>query len=114
MQVVRMKSLQLSDLFIQLVEQECAGHGLSLVTPRAHERRGSHVSIRHEHGYEIMQALIARDVIGDFRAPDVMRFGFTPLYTRYADCWEAVSRLREVLESGSWQQADYRVRRAVT
>lgn len=114
MQVVRHKSLRLTQLFIDLVEQECSGHGLSLVTPSAPERRGSHVSIRHEHGYEIMQALIAHEVIGDFRAPDVMRFGFTPLYTRHADCWEAVARLREVLENGSWQQADYRVRRAVT
>jgi kynureninase len=114
MQAVRQKSLQLTQLFIDLVEQECAGHGLSVVTPRSPERRGSHVSLRHEHGYEIMQALIAREVIGDFRAPDVVRFGFTPLYTSYVDCWHAVSRLRDVLESGSWQVADYRVRRAVT
>jgi kynureninase len=114
MQVVRQKSLRLTQLFMDLVAQECSGYGLSVVTPRSPERRGSHVSLRHEHGYEIMQALIAREVIGDFRAPDVMRFGFTPLYTRYVDCWTAVARLRAVLESGCWQEADYRIRRAVT
>ena len=114
MQIVRRKSLQLGDLFIALVEQECAGHGLKLVTPRAHELRGSHVSLRHENGYEVMQALIARDVVGDFRAPDVMRFGFTPLYTRYVDCWEAVACLRQILESGCWREPSYSVRGAVT
>lgn len=114
MQAVRRKSLQLTELFIDLVERECAGHPLTLATPRAVERRGSHVSFQHEHGYEIMQALIARGVVGDFRAPDIMRFGFTPLYTRYVDVWEAVAILREILESGCWQEADYRVRRAVT
>lgn len=114
MQAVRRKSIQLTELFIELVEHECAGYPLTLATPRSAEQRGSHVSFRHENGYEIMQALIARGVIGDFRAPDIMRFGFTPLYTRYSDVWRAVAILRDILQSGCWQQADYRIRRAVT
>src|SRR3546814_1584935 len=77
---VRKKSLALGDLFIQLVESRCAGHPLTLVTPREHARRGSHVSIRHPHGYAVMQALIAQGVIGDYREPEVLRFGLTPLY----------------------------------
>ena len=65
-------------------------------------------------GYEIMQALIARQVIGDFRAPDILRFGFTPLYTRFVDVWDAVDRLRQVLTSGEWQDPRFSVRAAVT
>jgi kynureninase len=73
------------------------------------------VSFAHPaHGYEIMQALIARGVIGDFRAPDILRFGFTPLYTRFTDVWDAVDRLRVVLESGEWRDAKFSVRTAVT
>jgi kynureninase len=73
------------------------------------------VSVAHGHGgYSIMQALIARGVIGDFRAPDILRFGFTPLYTRFVDVWEAVDRLVQVLESGEWQEPRFAVRAAVT
>lgn len=114
MQAVRHKSVRLTELFIQLVEQECAGHGLSLATPRDAAKRGSHVSFQHDHGYEIMRALIARNVVGDFRAPDAIRFGFTPLYIRHVDVWSAVAALRNVLETGAWQQAEYKIRHAVT
>jgi kynureninase len=112
---IRQKSLALTDLFITLVESRCAGHGLTLVTPRAHTSRGSQVSLAHATaGYEIMQALISRQVIGDFRAPDILRFGFTPLYTRFVDVWDAVDRLQQVLTTGEWQAPRFSVRAAVT
>ncbi|AMP08839.1 kynureninase [Collimonas arenae] len=97
MQALRTKSLALTDLFIALVESRCAGQQLTLVTPRDHAQRGSHVSFAHAHGYGIMRALIARGVIGDYREPQVMRFGFTPLYTRFIDVWDAVESLRQIL-----------------
>jgi kynureninase len=112
---LRRKSLALTTLFIQLVEARCAGQGLTLVTPRDTARRGSQVSFaRVEGGYPIMQALIARGVIGDFRAPDILRFGFTPLYTRFVDVWDAVEHLAAVLDSGEWREARFNQRAAVT
>jgi kynureninase len=114
MAALREKSLGLTDLFIALVEERCAAYGLELESPREREKRGSQVSFRHPHAYEIMQALIARDVIGDFRAPSTMRFGFTPLYLRYADVWRAVEILEEILRTGAWQDARFAVRSAVT
>ncbi len=115
MAALRRKSLALTDLFIALVEERCAGHGLALVTPREHALRGSQVNLaRADGGYAIVQALIARGVIGDFRAPDVLRFGFTPLYTGFAEVWDAVEHLRQVLESGEWQEARFNQKAAVT
>lgn len=114
-EALREKSLALTGLFIDLVESRCAGHGLALVTPREDGLRGSQVSFaRDEGGYAIMQALIARQVIGDFRAPDILRFGFTPLYTRFVDVWDAVERLEAVLRSGEWREPGLNVRAAVT
>ncbi|MFC3458649.1 MULTISPECIES: kynureninase [Massilia] len=98
MDAIRAKSLQLTDLFIELVESRCAAHPLGLVTPREHARRGSQVSFTHPHGYAVMQALIARGVIGDYREPEIMRFGFTPLYTSFADVWDAVEILKDILD----------------
>ena len=114
MAALREKSLGLTDLFIALVEEKCAGHGLELESPREREKRGSQVSFSHAHAYEIMQALIARGVIGDFRAPSTMRFGFTPLYVSYADVWRAVEILDDILTTGAWRDARYAVRSAVT
>lgn len=111
---LRRKSMALTDLFIRLVEQECDGFGLSLLSPRAAERRGSQVSLRHAEGYPIMQALIARGIIGDFRAPDILRFGFAPLYVRFADLWDAVAALRDILSSRAWDKPEFHVRAAVT
>ena len=111
---VRRKSVALAETFIALVERECAGHGLRLVSPRDAPARGSQVCFAHENGYAIMQALIARGVIGDFRAPDVLRFGFTPLYVRYADVGTAVHHLREVLEHREWDRPELHRRAAVT
>jgi len=113
MEAVRAKSLALGDLFLELVAQECGDHGFRVVSaPRA--LRGSQVALGHEHGYAIMQALIERGVIGDFRMPDILRFGLTPLYVRYVDIWDAVATLREVMASGVWDQAKYHKRAAVT
>ena len=115
MQALRRKSLALTALFIELVEARCAGHGLTLVTPREGALRGSQVSFAHtQGGYAIMQALIARGVIGDFRAPDILRFGFTPLYTRFVDAWDAAEHLAAVLASGEWHEARFNQRAAVT
>jgi kynureninase len=112
---VREKSTALTQMFIDLVESRCAGFGLSLVSPREPDWRGSQVCVAHaENAHAIVQALIARGVIGDFRAPDILRFGFTPLYTRFVDAWDAVDRLRQVLESGEWRDERFAVRAAVT
>jgi kynureninase len=72
------------------------------------------VSFAHDHAYPVMQALIERGVIGDFRAPETIRFGFTPLYTSFADVWGAVAILEDILRSGSWQEPRFAVRAAVT
>ncbi len=121
MAALRAKSLELTDLFIALVEQRCAGHGLGLATPRAHAQRGSQVSLTRASGaYAIMQALIQRGVIGDFRAgdggahADILRFGFTPLYLGYADVWNAVEQLRLVLDTGEWERPEFNQKQAVT
>jgi kynureninase len=115
MQALREKSLALTELFILLVEERCSEHGLTLQTPRDAALRGSQVSFsRDEGGYAIMQALIARNVFGDFRAPDILRFGFTPLYTRFVDVWNAVEQLVQVMQSGEWREARFNQRAAVT
>lgn len=132
MAALRKKSLALTDLFIQLVEERCQGHGLGLATPREHAARGSQVCLTREEGlgvngqgsgaYAIVQALIARGVIGDFRKgdggtgrhKDILRFGFTPLYVGFADVWNAVEHLRQVLESGEWQRPEFNTVHAVT
>ena len=117
---LRRKSLALTELFIALVEACCAGHGLKLVTPREREQRGSQASFAHQDqdgaigGYAVMQALIARGVIGDFRSPDLLRFGFTPLYTRFVDVFDAAEHLHAVLASGEWREARFNERAAVT
>ena len=127
MAALRAKSLALTDLFIQLVESHCANTGLSLATPRAHAVRGSHVSFYFASGgYAIMQALIERGVIGDFRAGDpsapagsadcrdILRFGFTPLYLGFADVWHAVEDLHQVMATGEWQRPEFNRKQAVT
>lgn len=115
MAALREKSLALAALFIELVESRSAGHALTLVTPRDGTQRGSQVSFaRAEGGYPMMQALIARGVIGDFRAPDILRFGFTPLYTRFVDVWDAVEQWVQVLQGAEWREARFNQRAAVT
>jgi kynureninase len=113
-EAVRAKSIALTELFIALVEARCRGFGLELASPREAACRGSQVSFRHPEGYAIMQALAAHGVIGDFRTPDVLRFGFTPLYLRYVDVWDAVSRMRAVLRGREWDAPAYKARQKVT
>jgi kynureninase len=121
MNALRKKSLALTDLFIQLVEQRCQGFGLGLATPHAHGQRGSQVCLTRDDGaYAIVQALIARSVVGDFRAgdgqrhKDILRFGFTPLYIGFEDVWNAVEHLRQVLETGEWKRPEFNQKLAVT
>lgn len=135
MPALRKKSLALTDLFIELVEERCGGFDLTLATPRDHARRGSQVSFSRTPGsgvdgrdsgaFAIVQALIARGVIGDFRAGDggngspgphhdILRFGFTPLYIGFEDVWHAVEHLRQVLETQEWRDPRFNQRNAVT
>ena len=114
MTAVTEKSQRLCDLFIAWVEDHCAGCGLTLLTPRDPASRGSHVSFAHANGYDVMQALIARGVIGDYREPNAMRFGFTPLYLGYADVWRAVQVLKDILTTRAWDDPRYAARAAVT
>ena len=114
MQAVRDASVALTERFILEVETQCAGFGLTLATPRDANIRGSQVSFRHAEGYAIMQALIARGVIGDFRAPDILRFGFTPLYVREVDVVDAATQLREVMHSREFERPEFRARGQVT
>ncbi|MEO8185825.1 MAG: kynureninase [Burkholderiaceae bacterium] len=111
---LRAKSIALTQLFVDLVEQRCAVLGLSLVSPRNAAHRGSQVCLSHPHAYAVMQALINRSVIGDFRAPDIVRFGFAPLYVGYADVWDAVQALHQVLAEHEWQRTEFQTREAVT
>jgi len=111
---LRTKSVALTHLFIRLVEQECGGFGFALASPREAERRGSQVSLRHPEGYAIVQALAARGVIGDFRTPDVLRFGFAPAYVRFADAWDAVAALRAVMASREWARSEFQEKGRVT
>ena len=110
---VRAKSLALTDLFIELVEARLAGV-FEVVTPRDHAKRGSQVALRHRDAYAIVQALIERGVVGDFRAPDIGRFGFAPLYVRYVDVFDAVDILVDVMTSEAYRAERFAERLAVT
>ncbi|MEM6986480.1 MAG: kynureninase [Pseudomonadota bacterium] len=112
MGALRERSIALSERFIARVEAECPM--LSLASPRDPAARGSQVSFRFEQGYAVMQALIAKGVIGDFRAPDLLRFGFTPLYLSLDDVDRACDILAEIMQSRAWDHADFKVRAAVT
>ena len=109
---LRSESIALSELFIGLVDRRCPT--VTLASPRNPATRGAHVALRHPEGYAIMQALIARDVIGDFRAPDVMRFGFTPMYLEPNNIHHAVDVLAEILDNRLWDRPEYRKKAAVT
>ena len=111
---LRSKSVALTELFIALVERDCSGHGFELASPRDKRRRGSQVSFRHSEAYSIMQALIADGVVGDFRSPDLLRFGFAPAYVRFVDVWHAVVSLHQIMENVRWDRAEYKERARVT
>jgi len=112
-EAVRAKSVALSELFIAAVTERL-GSEVEVASPLDPARRGSQVSLRHEHGYSIVQALIARGVVGDFRAPDLCRFGFTPLYLRYVDVFDAVEQLVAVMDSKEYLEDRFSARRSVT
>jgi len=129
MAALRTKSLALTDLFIELVEQRCAGNDLTLATPRPHAQRGSQVCLQWQPAnasadspaaFAVMQALIARGVIGDFRAgdgnlqQDILRFGCTPLYLGFEEVWLAVEHLKQVLDGGEWKRPEFNQKHAVT
>jgi len=109
---LRARSIELCEAFIKGVEAACPG--LELATPRDPAMRGSQVSFRHPEGYAVMQALIARGVIGDFRAPDILRFGFTPLYIGLAEVEGAVTILAEILATNAWDRPEFKTRAKVT
>ena len=113
-QEARKKSMALGDLFIALVDDSLRDLGIEVASPREAPIRGSQVSLRHQEAYRVMRALIDRGVIGDFRTPDLMRFGFASLYTRYVDIFDAVSSLRDVLITRAWQRPEYATRLTVT
>jgi kynureninase len=121
MNALRQKSLALTGLFMQLIRTRLHGQGFGIATPEQENLRGSQVSLtRHEGAYAIVQALIARGVIGDYRAgdgasnADILRFGFTPLYVGYTDVWNAAEQLCQVMDSGEWQDARFAQKNAVT
>ncbi|MEM6468308.1 MAG: kynureninase, partial [Planctomycetota bacterium] len=111
---VREKSISLSELFIRVIQERLREASPTLVSPRSPSQRGGHVALSHPHGFEIVQALIDCGVIGDFREPDVMRFGFAPLYLSFTDTWRAAVEFVDVLQSNTWNQSKYRQRAAVT
>lgn len=114
MHQVRSKSVALGQLFLQLIEQELAGFGFEIACPRDPERRGSQVCIAHEQGHAIMQALIDQGFIGDFREPNILRFGLTPLYQRYEDIWDTAAALGEIMRTAQWREQRFQTREYVT
>lgn len=114
MAAIRAKSLALTGLFMELVDDACRTHGATIVTPRDEAIRGSQVSITFEGGYAVVQALIARGIVGDFRAPDMIRFGFAPAYLSFSDTYVAAAALIDVLTSESWREPRFSKKRAVT
>jgi kynureninase len=108
------KAQKMCALFASLAEQRCGLHGITLFGGRDFSARGSHVCLKHEQAYAVMQALINRGVIGDFRAPDLIRFGFAPLYNSYVNVWDAVEHLAQVLDGKLWDTPAFRMRKAVT
>jgi kynureninase len=111
---VRAKSLRQADIFGALMEQELSGHGFRLASPRDGAQRGSQICFLHEYGWPITQCLTAHNVIGDFRAPDIVRFGFTPLYLGYAELWDAVAILRRIMDGRLWDKPEFHRRVKVT
>ncbi|NKB77201.1 MAG: kynureninase [Gammaproteobacteria bacterium] len=107
MDSIRQKSMALCQLFMDLVTQQCSEYSLDIIGPVNSNLRGSHVSIAYEHGYPVVQAMIEQGVTGDFRAPNLMRFGFTPLYISYEQIWNAVSILKNCLDREVWKDPNY-------
>ncbi|MFZ6648055.1 kynureninase [Undibacterium sp. TJN25] len=114
MQQLRAKSRALGDLFIRLVDEKLAGYDFGIASPRDSALRGSQVALTHAQGYAIVQALIARGITGDFRMPDILRFGFAPLYVRFVDVYDTVEAIAEIMEKDEWNQEKFLTKKAVT
>lgn len=104
---IRTKSLKLTGLFIELMQQECADFGFELMTPTEQQQRGSHLSYCHPFAYEIYQALMARGIIADYRETNTLRFAFAPLYIGYVDVWNTVQQIKAVMQNTEWQIEPY-------
>ncbi len=114
MEALYAKGKKLSTVFADLIEHNCSAYGISFYSPKDVNKRNGQVSLTHEHGYAIMQALIARKVMGDFRQPDVLRFGIAPLYLRYVDLWDAANHLHDILRTEEWKEERFAVKKMVT
>ena len=114
LQQVRKKSQRLTQLFIELIESGCRNYGVTLQSPTEPDKRGSQVALYFENGFSVIQALIARKIIGDFREPGIMRFGFAPLYLRYTDVWDAAEALADVLKKEEWREERFMQKHEVT
>jgi kynureninase len=114
MAALRRKSQALGNLFIRLFDERLGPYGFVLASPRGGDVRGSQVSLTHPRGYAVIQALIARGIIGDFRAPDILRFGLAPLYVRFADVFDAVAAIDGIMASGEWNQPRFLSPKSVT
>lgn len=114
LQMVRKKSLRLTQLFLELVESRLGNYGVTLQSPTDPEKRGSQVALHCSNGFAVIQALIARKIIADFRAPGIMRFGFAPLYLRYTDVWDAAEALTDVLKTEEWREERFLQKHEVT
>ena len=112
--MVREKSIELSEAFMALIEQECAEFGFELLSPNNADQRGSQISFKHDDAYPIMQTLISHGVIGDYREPNILRFGISPLYMRFEDIWEAIMCLKNIMESREWDSDQFKKRNYVT
>ena len=106
---LRKKAIKLSVIFIELMERQCNKYGFKLASPNNNNNRAGHVSFRHANGFSVSRALAADGVIGDFRVPDIIRFGIAPIYTRYQDVYDAVERIKHVMKLEKWKQFDQKV-----
>ena len=111
---LRIKALALSHLFMNLMAQECADFGFNLASPKEDSQRAGHVAYSHEEGHGIYQAIKKEGVISDFRTPDILRFGMTPMYLRYQDIYKVVQLIKQVMETKAWDRAEYKIRAAIT
>lgn len=111
---LRKKCVQLSELFIHLMSQTCGTYGFELASPTDATQRAGHVAFSHPEGHAIYQAIKQKQIISDFRTPNILRFGITPMYLRYVDIYDVVMAIREVMETGVWDRAEYKIRATIT
>ena len=111
---LRQKCIQLSELFIHLMDQACGTYGFQLASPTDATQRAGHVAFSHPEGHAIYQAIKRKQIISDFRTPDILRFGITPMYLRYVDMYDVVMAIQEVMVTGAWDRAEFKVRSLIT